>query len=148
MSNKEFVAVNWTAHQILDEDSLDQMNSNLVNLRNTKVEGRYTHLNNSGQVNQGIKILCGRKQITPHPKTDTVIVRVGFGLMFTPNSRPVITTSITSPGYVRFFHIINGIDQLHPNHQGFECKVNVDAERPRFDNFARSIFINWIAMGY
>lgn len=146
MAKKEFVAVNWTANQILDEDSLDQMNSNLVWLRNNKVEGRYMHLNN-GVVDQSVKILCGRKQITPR-KEDTAIVRIGFAKLFTPDSIPVITTSIVSPGPVKFFHIINGINRLHPNHQGFECKVNVNADKEKNDQFVNSIFINWIAMGY
>ena len=146
MATKEFVAVNWTANQIIDEDSLDQLNSNIVYLRNTKVEGKYMHLNN-GVVDKSIKILCGRRQITPR-KSDTAIVRVGFAQMFTPNSTPIITTSLVSPGPVKFFHIINGINRLHPNHQGFEAKVNVYADSKKNDQFTESIFVNWIAMGY
>lgn len=146
MATKEFVAVNWTANQIIDEDSLDQLNSNSVYLRNQMVDGKYQHLNN-GVTDIGIKMLCGRKQITPR-KSDTALVRIGFAKMFTPNSAPVITTSITSPGPVKFFSVINGINRLHPNHQGFECKVNVYADSKKNDRFAKSIFINWIAMGY
>jgi hypothetical protein len=146
MANKEFVAVNWTANQIIDEDSMDQMNSNLVWMRNHKVEGKYQHLNNA-TTEIGLKILCGRKQITPRKK-DTAIVQVGFTKLFTPNSTPVITTSITSPAQVRFFSVINGIGRLHPNHQGFECKVNVAADSKKNDRLAKSIFVNWIAMGY
>lgn len=146
MAKKEFIAVNWTANQILDEDSLDQMNANIVYLRNSKVEGRYMHLNN-GVVDKGVKILCGRRQITPR-KEDTAIVRVGFARMFTPESAPIITTSIVSPAPVKFFHVINGIDRLHPNHQGFEVKVNVNADSKKNDKFVKSIFVHWIAMGY
>lgn len=146
MAVKEFVAVTWTANQIIDEDSLDQLNSNMVYLRNQGVNGKYLHLNN-GAVDTGIKILCGRRQITPR-KSDTALVRIGFGKMFTPDSAPVITTSLTSPGAVKFFTVINGINRLHPNHQGFECKVNVAADSRKNDKFAKSIFVNWIAMGY
>lgn len=146
MAVKEFVAVSWTANQIIDEDSLDQLNDNTVYLRNQSVDGRYMHLNN-GVTDTGIKILCGRKQITPR-KSDTALVRIGFAKMFTPDSAPVVTTSITSPGAVKFFHVINGINRLHPNHQGFEVKVNVYADTRKNDRFAKSIFVNWIAMGY
>lgn len=146
MAQKEFVAVTWSADQLLDEDSMDQLNNNTVYLRNQMVDGKYMHLNN-GVVDVGIKILCGRKQITPR-KTDTALVRVGFAKMFTPDSQPVITTSLTSPGPVKFFHAINGIGRLHPNHQGFECKVNVYADTKKNDKFASSIWVNWIAMGY
>src|SRR5690348_11454332 len=123
MATKEFVAVNWTANQVIDEDSLDQLNNNTVYLRNQMVDGKYMHLNN-GVVDTGLKILCGRKQITPR-KSDTAIVRIGFAKLFTPDSTPVVTHSIVSPSAVQFFSIINGINRLHPNHQGFECKVNV-----------------------
>lgn len=147
MAQNEFVAVSWSANQVIDEDSLDQLNSNTVYLRNQMVNGKYMHLNDGGVVDVNLKILCGRKQITPRP-SDTAIVRIGFAKMFTPDSAPVITTSLTSPGFVKFFHVINGIDRLHPNHQGFECKVNVYAEKNKNDKFAKSIFVNWIAMGY
>lgn len=146
MASKEFVAVSFTPNQILDEDSMDQINSNTVYLRNHMVDGKYMHLNNA-VTDIGLKMLCGRKQITPR-RSDTAIVRVGFTNMFTPNSIPVITTDIVSPGAVKFFKVINGIGRLHPNHQGFECKVNVYADTKKADRFARSIFINWIAMGY
>lgn len=146
MAQREFVAVSWSGNQIIDEDSLDQLNSNTVYLRNQSVNGKYQHLNN-GVVDVGIKMLCGRKQITPR-KSDTALVRVGFAKMFTPNSTPVVTTSLTSPGAVKFFTVINGIGRLHPNHQGFECKVNVYADKRKNDRFAKSVFVNWIAMGY
>lgn len=146
MAEKEFVAVNWTANQVIDEDSLEQLNDNMVHLRNTAVDGAYMHLNN-GVTTTGIKILCGRKQITPR-KSDTALVRVGFAKMFTPDSNVVVTTSLTSPGAVKFFHVINGINRLHPNHQGFEAKVNVYADVKKNDRFAKSIYVNWIAMGY
>jgi hypothetical protein len=145
MANKEFVAVNWTAHQILDEDSMDQINSNLVWMRNRKLEGKYQHLNNA-TTEIGLKLLCGRKQITPR-KSDTALVQVGFTKLFTPGSTPVITTSITSPAQINFYTIINGIGRLQPNHQGFECKVNVAGKKGK-DRINKSIFINWIAMGY
>jgi hypothetical protein len=146
MADREFVAVNWTANQIIDEDSMDQLNSNMVWMRNHKVEGKYQHLNNA-TTEIGLKILCGRRQITPR-KADTAIVRVGFTKLFTPDSTPVVTTSITSPAQVKFFSVINGINRLQPNHMGFECKVNVAADAKKNDKFASSIFVNWIAMGY
>ncbi len=145
MADREFVAVTWTANQIIDEDSLDQLNSNMVWLRNQMIDGKYMHLNN-GVTDTGIKILCGRKQVTPR-KSDTALVRIGFSKMFTPDQAVIVTTSLTSPGPVKFFHVINGINRLHPNHQGFECKININADAKDNDRFAKSVFINWIAMG-
>lgn len=143
---REFVAVNFTANQIIDEASMDQLNSNTIYLRNQSMDGKYMHLNN-GVTDIGIKMLCGRKQITPR-KSDTAIVRIGFAKLFTPDSAPIITTTIVSPSAAKFFTIINGINRLHPNHQGFECKVNVYADNKKNDKFSKSVFINWIAMGY
>lgn len=146
MANNEFVAVNWSPGQLVDEDTLDRVNSNITYLRNQSVDGKYMHLNN-GVTDIGIKILCGRKQITPR-KSDTALVRIGFAKMFTPDSAPVITTSITSPSQVKIFSIINGINRLQPNHQGFECKVQIAAEGKKNDKIAKSIYVNWIAVGY
>lgn len=142
----EFVAVNWSPGQMIDEDSLDQINSNAVYLRNQAVDGKYMHLNN-GVTDINIKLLCGRKEITPR-RSDTAAVRIGFAKMFAPDSSPVITTSITSPSQAKIFSVINGIGRLQPNHQGFECKVQVSADTKANDKIAKSIFINWIAMGY
>lgn len=146
MANKSFVAVNWTPSQVIDEDSLDQMNNNIIVLRNQKVEGKYQH-QNGGIVDTGVKILCGRGQITPRA-ADTATIRIGFANMFTPDSQPIISTSIVSPGHAKFFHVINGINGLHPNHQGFDCKVVVYADSKKNSKFTDSIFIHWVAMGF
>lgn len=146
MASKEFVAVSWSPGEMIDEDSMDQMNNNITYLRNQSVDGRYMFLNN-GVVDTGIKLLCGRKIITPRG-SDTATVRVGFAKMFTPNITPVITTSIVSPSQPRITHIINGIGRLQPNHQGFECTVNVIADVKKNDKIARALYVNWIAMGY
>lgn len=146
MANKEWVAVSFSPHQALDVDTMEQMNSNIIWLKNHAIDGKYMHLNN-GVTDIGLKILCGRKQITPR-KSDTAIVRIGFAKMFTPDSIPVITYSLVTPGAVKFWHGMNGIDRLHPDHRGFEVKVNVAADKKKNDKFAKSVFINWIAVGY
>lgn len=147
MASREFVAVTWSPDQLVDEDSLDQINSNLIFLRNQMVNGGYMHLNN-GVTSTGIKMLCGRKIIAP-VKSDTASARVAFAKMFTPDSVPVITTAVNSPGgKVKIFSVISGIGQDQPNHQGFEVKVNVAADSASKDVISKPLYINWIAMGY
>lgn len=146
MGNKEFTAVQWSPNQLIDEDSLDQLNNNSVWLRDQSVDGKYQHLNN-GVVDKGIKLLVGRKQVTPRKK-DVAIVRIGFAKMFTPRSIPVVTTAIVSPNQAKIFSVINGIGQLHPNHTGFECKIEVAATTKKNDKIAKSLFVNWHAIGY
>lgn len=146
MASKEFVAVSFSPNQLIDEDTLDQMNNNLVYLRDQAIDGKYQHLN-GGATDKGIKMLCGRAVIAPR-KGDTAKQRVNFARMFTPDSVPVITTSITSTHQTRIFETIAGIGRVHPNHQGFEVTVNVAAEKEKNDKISRKIYINWIAMGY
>lgn len=147
MASKDFVAVSWTADQIIDEDTLDQINNNLVWLRNNSVQGKYTHLNGA-VTGTGVKMLCGRKMLTA-PKSDRVTGQVKFGQVFTAGTIPVITTSIVSPsGKSALDHILMGIDDNQPNHQGFKVKVVVNAGKKKQDNLAKPIYINWIAMGY
>jgi|SRR6478609_6213265 len=147
MANNAFVAVTWNPQQLIDEDTLDQINNNLLFLRNQMIDGSYMHLNN-GVTNIGIKMLCGRKLIAPRDG-DTATARVSFAKMFTPDSIPVITTSLVVPsGKVNIDHIINGIGQDHPNHQGFEVKVNVTLNKKKQDKLNKPVYLNWMAMGY
>lgn len=147
MANKEFVAVTWSPSQLIDEDTLDQINANLIYLRDQSVDGKYMN-SLDGVTSVGIKLLCGRKTISP-VKSDTVSALVGFAKMFTANSYPIVTTSLTSPsGKVKFHHIIHGIDRDHPNHQGFSVKINLAHENVKQDIIDKPIYVNWIAMGY
>lgn len=146
MASREFVAVTWSPNQLIDEDSLDQLNNNIVYLRDQAVDGKYQHMN-GGNTDKGIKMLCGRAVIAPR-KGDTATQRVTFARMFTPDSVPVITTSITSTHQVRIFDTISGIGRVHPNHQGFEVKINVAADKEKNDKITRKVYVNWIAMGF
>lgn len=146
MAVNEFVAVTWSPNQLIDEDSLDQMNNNITYLRDQSTDGLYQHLGGGG-TDKGIKLLCGRGIITPR-KGDDARLRISFNKLFTPNSTPIVTTSITSTHQTNIFLTIEGIGRVHPNHQGFVAKVNVAADLKRQDRIARKIYINWIAMGY
>lgn len=146
MANTEFLAVSWAPNQLIDEDSLDQMSDNITYLKEQAVDGVYQHLG-GGTVDTKIKLLCGRQIITPR-KGDDATVRVSFAKLFTTNSTPVITTSITSTHQTNIFITIQGIGRAIPNHQGFVAKVNVAADKKKQDKIARKIYINWIAMGY
>lgn len=145
MAATQFVAVNWNPGAVMDEDTLDQMNNNINYLRDQSVNGKYQALG-GGLVDIRIKLLCGRAIITPR-RTDTATVRCSFASMFTPNSTPVVTTSIVSPGQIKIFHKISGIGRLHPNHQGFDCSVNIYASG-KSDKIVKPLYVNWIAMGY
>ena len=145
MASTEFVAVTWQPTQLIDEDSLDQISNNLIFLRNQMVDGKYMQLN-SGVTDTGIKLLCGRGLIAPR-NSDSATLRINFASMFTAGTNPVITTSITSSNKVKIFHVINGIGTFHPNHLGFEAKVNLYYDSTKKDKIKNTLCINWIAMG-
>lgn len=145
MASTEFVAVTWQPNQLIDEDSLDQISNNLIFLRNQMVDGKYMQLN-SGVTDTGLKLLCGRALITPR-NSDTATVRINFASMFTVGTVPVVTTSITSSNRIKIFHTIRGIGSFHPNHQGFEAKVNLDYDSKKKDKIKSTLCVNWIAMG-
>lgn len=145
MASTEFVAVTWQPNQLLDEDTLDTISNNLIYLNNKMINSKYTQLN-GGISDSGIKLLCGRALITPQ-SGDTANIRVNFASIFTAGTNPVVTTSITSANKVKVFHIINGIGQLHPNHIGFDCKVNLDYDSKKKDKIKSTMCVNWIAMG-
>ena len=109
------------------------------------VDGKYMHLT-SGVTDTGIKLLCGRGLITPR-NSDSATLRIHFASMFTTGTAPVVTTSVTSGNKVKIFHTINGIGAFHPNHQGFEAKVNLYYDSAKKDKIKNTLCINWIAMG-
>lgn len=146
MASTEFVAVGWQPNQLIDEDSLDTISNNLLFLRNELVDGTYTNLNGASTINTGIKLLCGRALITPR-NNDSATVQVNFASVFTAGTSPVVTTSITSKNKIQIFHKINGIGQLHPDHQGFEASVNLFYDSKKKDKIKSTICVNWIAMG-
>src|SRR6478735_3056089 len=108
MASSEFVAVTWNPQQLLDEDTLDQINNNILYLKDQSVDGLYMGPY-GGLVSNGIKLLCGRKTI-PARDSDQASAQVGFASIFTPNIEPIVTTSITAPGIRALLtHVIDGI---------------------------------------
>lgn len=152
MAANEFVAVNWTARQLIDEDAMDQINSNLVYLKNAMTTGAYTGSNTEVRVDQGLKMVCGRKLIATGESEDTANVRVGFpSNLFSAGTSPIVTTSLACPaGVTGLTSVIYGPDgNDHPTHQGFRIKLHAaptgDAKKA---NLKKAVYVNWIAMGY
>lgn len=146
MASTEFVAVNWQPNQLIDEDSLDTISNNLTYLRNSMVTGKYMQLNSGASTTTGIRMLCGRALIAPR-NSDRATIRVHFSQSFTAGTNPVVTTSITSGAKTHIFHVINGIGSFHPDHQGFEAKVELYYDSNKKDKIKSTLAINWIAMG-
>lgn len=147
MASSEFVAVTWNPQQLLDEDTLDQINNNILFLKEQSVDGTYMHLD-GGIVSTGIKVLCGRKTI-PARDSDQASATIGFATMFSPTCTPIVTTSIVAPGIRALLtHVIDGIGTDHPTHQGFQVRIRQNGASKKNDKINKPIYLNWIAMGY
>jgi len=137
-----FVAVNWNANQLIDEDSLDQINANLNWLKNNSLTGQLQ--NTTGYpTSTGLKILAGKTVIPGLGLTD-IYSDVYFAKAFTPNSSPVVTFNSYIASWVCDENLIalDGTGNL--DHRGFRVHLQSNVHGP----FPVNPVINWIAIGY
>lgn len=146
MVSKNFTPVNWSNGQLIDEDSLDQINNNEVYLRDRSVQGKYM-FDWGASVDQGIKVMAGRIYI-PAQNVEVVYGTVGFPQLFTPDIQPIVVTNILSPGQNKFMHIVYGIGTYFPDHRGFQFKINVRAGQSDNQVFSNPIYLQYHALGY
>lgn len=145
MPSKYFTAVNWSPGQLIDEDSLDQMNNNEVFLRDQMVDGKYM-FDWGGQVDTGVKILCGRVYIPPQ-NVQVTYGTVGFPQLFTPQSQPIVTATILSQEQCAHEYIVHGIGTYFPDHRGFQFKLKISNAYPK-KTLDQPLYFQYIAMGY
>jgi hypothetical protein len=142
MATTEFVAVNWNPNQVIDEDSLDQMNNNINWLKNNSTTGAI-QLTNGGAVNRNIKILAGKSNLNTMG-VNFFATDIYFTKLFTPMSSPVVTGSMWSANQVSAFNI-HGLDgSTSIDHRGF----TIVGRKLDNDVYQSNSFLNWIAIGY
>lgn len=143
-ASKQFVSVNFTQGQLLDTDTLNQLNNNEVFLRDQMVDGKYTN-DWGGVYDVNVKLLCGRVYV-PQQNVPVVYGTVAFPSMFSPGFQTIITTALHSPEECKFEHVIYGIGQYWPDHRGFQFKMKIN---PAYNNqvFSNAVYLNWMAMG-
>lgn len=137
----EFVAVNWENMQLIDEDSLDQINNNVNWLKDHSLTGQY-QLTNGGTISTGLKILAGKTEIASAGKPQAY-QEVYFAKAFTINSSPVVTASFYSTDRVSAFNIYGLDDTTTLDHRGFK----IFAEKNDYSGYGKNSFLNWIAVG-
>ena len=145
MAVTPFRAVSWTHTELISEDKMDQISSNMNWLRDNTPRAHYrAHgLNKKDQ----IKIASGLALITAR-KQNHATQRVSFGNFFSPNSRPIVTTGTVSNAQRRIFVTHDGIGQLHPDHTGFDIHVVIFATTKRQNRITRNFYVSWHAMGW
>jgi len=143
--SKQFVPVNFSTGQLLDEDTLNQMNNNAVYLRDQAVDGKYT-ADWGGVWDTNIKLMCGRIYI-PQGSPRVVYGTVAFTSLFSPGAQPVITTSILAQG-AKYEHSVYGIGQYFPDHRGFQFKIKIGKAYSNSTVFSEPVYLMWQAMGF
>lgn len=146
MPSKYFTPVNWSPGQLIDEDSLDQMNNNEVYLRDQMVDGKYM-FDWGGQVDTGIKMMCGRVYLPPNGNITVTYGTVAFPQMFTPESQPIITATLLSQEQCAHEYIVRGIGTFFPDHRGFQFKVRISQAYAK-KTLDQPLYFMWMAMGY
>lgn len=149
MATKQFVPVNFSTGQLLDEDSLDQLNNNTVALRDQSVDGKF--FDGAGiLVDTGIKMLGGRIFIPAQPSLDVVYGTVAFPSLFTPGCLPAVATGIMCPDQMnKFMHVHFGIGYPYADHRGFGFKINVRSPAANSnDTFTSNLWLQYVAVGY
>lgn len=143
-----YQAINWTPSEKIGEAKMDQMATNAEWLFANTPRAFYT---SPGGITreQGVRMSAGRVIFGPTDKNvDTATAQVRFNNFFSVTSEPVITTGVISNGHYRVFCVHYGIGRLHPDHRGFNIKVNIAAENKNKDHIIKSFFVAWQAMGY
>lgn len=147
MAATPYRAVSWAPLELIGEDKMDQMSSNIDYLRDNSLRGNYVFLN-GGKRAEGLRIAGGKVLIPRNPKSDSASGPVRFGGFFSSGCKPIITTGIVADFNRRIFVAINGYGTLEPDHRGFQVFVNVAAENKKNDKIAGRMFVHWQALGY
>jgi hypothetical protein len=141
----DFKVVNWTPNEVVGEEKMEQMNTNMVWLRDNTPRAIYT-LPSGFRRDTGLRIAAGRTNFAAR-RSDTARSTVYFNNLFVEGCQPIITTGLISNKQVNVVHAISGIGQLHPDARGFEINVAVNASKKKHDKI-KGFYVSWIAMGY
>ena len=146
MAATPFKIIQWSPSDIITDDRLHNINSNLTWLHDKTPRGMYT-LPGGARKDTNIKIAAGRVAI-PATKSQNASASVRFGNFFSTGCQPIVTTGIVSDFQRKLFCAINGFGQLQPDHTGFQVFVNVAATLDKNDYIASTFYITWQALGY
>lgn len=145
MAATPFKVISWSPNEPITDEKLDAMVSNDNWLKNNTVRGRYSGFNKGRH--EGVRIAGGLALITAR-KSASARRGVSFGGFFSPGCRPIVTTGVVSGAQRQIFCVVNGPGrELHPNRNGFEVVVQVDAPASK-RKITRNLYVAWHALGY
>lgn len=147
MAAKQFVPVSFNSKQLIDQDTLNQINNNMVWLRDRSVTGNWLPPDGGGVINTGIKFQAGTVTL-PKDKNEQVGKDVHFAAnIFTPGTNPIVTATVVCSWSNKITPTVSGIGQNRPDDRGFHVVVKAYGATNKKDNIAKPVFVNWIAVG-
>jgi hypothetical protein len=148
MAVSQFQDLSWGPDEPLD---MDKLNAMVGNERYLAAHMPKLSFSSYGGITKdaGVKIACGVVTVPPK-KEHTQSVTVNFGSFFTEGCKPIIATGIMSYGNGRVHCIVHSHTNQNyvPDHRGFIAKVQTNELRDKWNYFWKTMYINWIAMGY
>lgn len=146
MAAEAFKVVSWSPDEPILDGKLDAMVSNDNWLKTHMVRGSYAA--HSRRRDEGIRLASGLVLITSR-KQASASKTVSFGGFFSDGCRPLVSTGIVSKHQRRIFCVIDGLgNELHPNRNGFQAHVTIDAQAKKDQKIKRNFYISWLAVGY
>lgn len=143
--SKQFTPVNFSQGQLLDTDTLNQLNANDTFVRDQMVDGRYQG-DWGFTVDTGLKLFGGRIRVGGI-NGRVVVGTVAFPALFSANCQPIITTSLICPTPPVYEHAVFGIGTYFPDHRGFQFKVRIGGAYPN-QVFNDLVYLQYICLGY
>lgn len=141
-ASNDFIAVNWNSNQLIDEDSLDQINNNINWLKNNSLTGQYQTATGY-PLSTGLKILAGKTTVPGQGTTD-IYADIYFAKAFTQGSSPVITYGVYVGTWI-CGHSLMGLDGTgNIDHRGFKIHIQSNIYGP----IPVNPIVNWTAVGY
>jgi hypothetical protein len=142
-----FKDVNWSDNEYLATDKLNTMcaNSRYLFERAPKL-----YYNSYGvKKDMGVRIACGTTTVPPKKGQHYYAKTVNFGAFFTAGCKPVVVTSTTTGGNRRMILTQWGIQGVGyvPDHRGFVAAL-ATATLEKSHYLSKTMYVNWIAMGY
>jgi hypothetical protein len=139
--------VSWNEGDNADRFKLNRMAQNSRYLFERAPKLYYNAYNVKKDV--GVKIACGVVAV-PATKNTATTVTVNFGSFFTTGTRPIPVTSLTSPSNLRVIETTYGLGGLAtvPDHRGFNCRVAATEIYGTVKYIPKTMYLNWLAMGY
>lgn len=144
MGATPYRAIAWMPNEVISDDKVNQMASNVQWLYEYTPRALFT---DSGLTREeGVKIASGKVRFNKR-KSDSASEEVRFNSFFSTYCQPNITTGLISSGQRKIWLAVEGLGDELPDHRGFRIGVTMEYGKKK-DKIANRFWVHWQAMGY